>query len=89
MDDRERKLNVANEMIREVRVGVPDGHRHVRTVIILDDDTEIVLQEAAMANIVRAFITVKTHPSVNSVVLRGRHVEEKKAGFAGWQLLED
>ena len=82
-------MNVSNEDIREVLVEIPEGHRHIRTGIFLQDGTELVFQEAAMANIVRAFITVKTHPEKTSVRLRGRKSVKRKTGYAEWQLVEE
>lgn len=79
---------VGNEDVSEVHVGVPEGHRHVRVRIVLKDGTEFVFQEATMANIVRAFITVKTDPVRKSARLKGRRLQERKEGFAEWQLLE-
>ena len=82
-------MNIRNEDIKEILVEIPEGHRHIRTTITLQDDTELVLQEAAIANITRAYITVKTHPQKESVKLKGRKLSEKKTGYADWQLLED
>lgn len=70
-------------------VGPPDGHRHVRAIIRLSDGAEIVLQEAAVAAIVRAFVTIKTHPATENMRLVGRNVDDRKNGFAEWQLLEE
>jgi len=82
-------MNIRNEDIREILVEIPEGHKHIRTKIILQDNTELEFQEAAVANIVRAYITVKTHPQKESVKLRGKQLSEKKAGYADWQLVED
>ena len=82
-------MNISNEDIKEVLVEIPEGHRHVRTKIVLQDGTEYVFQEAAVANIVRAFITVKTHPEKISVRLKGRQMKEGKQGYAEWQLIEE
>lgn len=82
-------MNIRNEDIKEILVEIPEGHRHIRTKITLQDDTELVFQEAAVANITRAYITVKTHPQRKSVRLKGRQLTDKKAGYAEWQLLED
>lgn len=64
------------------------GHKHLRTTLILKDKTEIVFQEATIANLVRAYITVKTHPVINKVILKGERIIERKEDFAEWQLLE-
>ena len=82
-------MNIKNEDIKEILVEIPEGHKHIRTKIILQDDTELVLQEAAIANIARAYITVKTHPQKESVKLKGRQLTDKKDGYADWQLLEE
>ena len=80
---------IRNEDIQEVRMEVPSGHRHLRTTVVLLSGEEIVFQEATVANIVRAFISVKTHPEKRSMKLAGRTVRGAKEGFAEWQLLED
>ncbi len=82
-------MNVSNEDIKEVLAEIPEGHKHIRTKIVLRDDTELIFQEAAIANIVRAYVTIKTHPQKKSVRLRGRKVEDRKEGYAEWQLLEE
>lgn len=82
-------MNISNADIREILVEMPEGHHHVRTRIALQDGTEFVFQEATVANIVRAFITVKTHPEKTSVRLKGRLSEKWKPGFAEWQLIEE
>jgi hypothetical protein len=41
-----------------------------------------------VANLVRAFVTVKTHPVLRLVRLEGRVLETVKDGYANWQLLE-
>jgi hypothetical protein len=82
-------MNIRNEDIKEIVVEIPEGHKHIRTKITLQDATELVFQEAAVANITRAYITVKTHPQKTSVKLKGKQLDEKKEGYAGWQLLEE
>ena len=82
-------MNIRNEDIKEIIVEIPEGHRHIRAKITLQDSTEMVFQEAAVANIARAYITVKTHPQKKSVKLKGRKLTGKKAGYADWQLLEE
>jgi hypothetical protein len=79
---------IKNEDVREVFLEVPEGHKHLRTTIVLSDGRTIVLQEATVANIVRAFVTIKTHPQIEHLVLKGRELKNVKKGFARWQLLE-
>jgi len=82
-------MKIGNEEIKEILVEIPEGHQHIRTKITLKDDTELVFQEATIANLTRAFITVKTHPQKASVKLKGRQLTGKKAGYADWQLIEE
>jgi hypothetical protein len=51
---------------------------------------EIVLQEATVANLVRAYVGIKTHPQRAGCRLIGREPTEaeRKDRFAVWQLLE-
>ncbi|HTG82558.1 MAG TPA: hypothetical protein VL949_11480 [Geobacteraceae bacterium] len=80
---------IKNEDIRRVVTEIPEGHRHMRTTVELADGSELIFQEAAIANIVRAFIRVKTHPVTRRVVLQRMRLSERKADYAEWQLLED
>lgn len=82
-------MNIRNEDIEEVLIEAPEGHKHLRTIIRLKNGEEIILQEAAIANIARAYMTIKTHPVKRSVTLKGGKVENQKEGYAEWQLLED
>jgi hypothetical protein len=68
---------------------IPEGHKHLRTMIVLQDGTEMVFQEATIANLVRAYIAVKTHPATKKVVLKGKRLTERKEGYAEWQLVEE
>ncbi len=80
---------ITNEEIMEVVVEIPEGHRHVRTTVVLRDGQEITFQEAAIANLVRAFITIKTHPQKTRIRLKGKILDGRKESYAEWQLLED
>jgi hypothetical protein len=80
---------IHNEDIKEVTAEIPEGHKHLRTTIVLQDGTEFVFQEATIANLVRAYIMVKTHPVKRKVTLRGKSLSERKDGYAEWQLVEE
>ncbi len=80
---------IKNEDIREIVIEVPEGHRHLRTTVILKDGTELVFQEATVANLVRAYVGVKTHPARSRARLTGRKLLKRKEGYAEWQLLEN
>ena len=79
---------IANEDVKQVLTEIPAGHHHLRTTIILRDGREFTFQEATIANLVRAYITVKTHPAAKKIRLTGKRVEERKEGYAEWQLIE-
>ncbi len=76
-----------NEDVKRVVAFIPPGHMHVRVLIELPDAV-IVLQEATVAGIVRAYIDVATHPTRRAVELVSRRLSERKAGFAESQLVE-
>ena len=79
---------IANEDVNELTTEIPEGHKHLRTTIMLQDGTEFTFQEATIANLVRAYITVKTHPELTRVRMSGTKIATKKEGYAAWQLLE-
>jgi hypothetical protein len=80
---------IRNEDIEELTTEIPEGHLHLRTAIRLRDGTELVIQEATAAAIVRAYVTVKTHPTILKVRLVCKRPEERKDGYAEWQLIEE
>ncbi|MCC6029258.1 MAG: NUDIX domain-containing protein [Candidatus Korarchaeum sp.] len=80
-------LFIRNRDLRRVIIGVPRGHVHKRVVMELFDGI-IVLHEATVENIVRAFVEVEMHPSRRAIVLEGRELERRKEGYSKYQLLE-
>lgn len=80
---------IRNEDVKEIIVEIPEGHKHLRTTIRLADGSEFVFQEATVTNLVRAYVTVKTHPVRTGIKLTGRKITGVKEGYASWQLLED
>mgnify|MGYP001478961577 CR=1 FL=1 len=86
-----RQKVLANADIEEILLAPPPGHQHLRATIKLRSGEQIVLQEATVANLVRAYVGIKTDPQRESYRLIGRQLaeDERKDGFAEWQLLED
>jgi len=82
------RVIVRNEDVKELILEVPEGHMHLRASLVLHDGSEIVFQEATVANLVRAYVALKTHPCKKSVRLKGKRVDQRKEGYAEWQLLE-
>jgi hypothetical protein len=78
-----------NEDVTRVVAEIPQGHRHLRTTLMLADGSSITFQEATIAAVVRAYVAVKTDPLRDRVVLAGRRVAGGKPGYAEWQLLEE
>ena len=87
------KLNkvrvICNEDVKRVLLGTPKNHKHLRISIMLDEEC-LIFSEATIANILRAFVTIKTHPQVMAIELREAVLlpEDRKAGYAEHQLLE-
>jgi hypothetical protein len=78
---------IHNEDIKELIAEIPEGHKHLRTMIVLQDGTEFVLQEAAIANLVRVYIMVKTHPVKRKVTLKARAFLKEKMAMQNGNLL--
>jgi len=76
-----------NEEVRRVIAFIPAGHAHVRLILELADQT-IVLQEATVAAIVRAYISIVTHPTRRAVELVHVRIAERKPMYAEHQLIE-
>ncbi len=78
-----------NEAVKRVIAFIPPGHQHVRVIIELEDQI-IVLHEAAVAGIVRAYVNTVLHPSRRAIELTARRLTkaERKPGYADWQLIE-
>lgn len=80
---------IADEDFKELIAEIPKGHRHLRTTITLHDGRSFTFQEATIANIVRAYISAKTHPQRMMVRLLGSKLSARKDGYAEWQLVEE
>jgi hypothetical protein len=81
---------VRNEDLEKVLIGVPSNHKHLRICMKLKNGTALIFQEATIANISRAYVTLKTHPSTLAQELRIQALteEQRKEGYATHQLLE-
>ncbi|RLI42128.1 hypothetical protein DRO69_10730 [Candidatus Bathyarchaeota archaeon] len=81
---------IRNEDIEQVLIGVPKDHKHLRVYVKLKTGGGFIFQEATIANLLRAYITIKTHPTVRAKELKMKilTVEQQKEGFAAHQLLE-
>lgn len=79
---------IRNEDIKSLTAEIPEGHKHLRTTIVLNDGMEITFHEATVANLVRAYITVKTHPAISKVTMKNKRLISRKDGYAEWQLVE-
>ncbi len=81
---------IRNEDVEKVLLGVPIGHKHLRISMKLKNGTTLIFQEATIANISRAYVTLKTHPSVQTQELKMKTLteEQRKEGYATHQLIE-
>jgi hypothetical protein len=60
---------IRNEDVTKVLVGPPEGHKHLRIAMKLKNGQVLIFQEATIANILRAYTTVKTHPKIRALEL--------------------
>ncbi len=79
-----------NSDISRVIAYIPPGHVHTRILIETKDGSIIVFQEATIAGIVRAYVSVSLHPQRRAIELVSKTLkpDEKKHGFARTQLIE-
>ena len=78
------------ESVRRIIAFIPPDHLHLRLILELEDQT-IVLHEATVAAIVRAYIDIITHPLRRAIELERRFLDKgsgKKPFYARSQLLE-
>jgi len=81
---------IRNEDVNKILVGVPEGHKHQRISMKLKNGLVLIFQEATIANILRVYTTVKTHPNIRAQELKMRTlpVGLRRDGYAVHQLLE-
>jgi len=79
---------IRNKDVKRVLLGTPQDHRHLRVSVMLEGEC-LIFSEATITNILRAFVTVKTHPQIRAIELREEALhEDRKAGYAEHQLIE-
>ncbi|OYT38210.1 MAG: hypothetical protein B6U89_06200 [Desulfurococcales archaeon ex4484_58] len=78
-----------NDDVEEIVAAIPRNHYHVRLLIRLKDQ-DIVLHEAVLAAITRAYLSIILHPTKRGVILVKKRFSsnEKKPGYASIQLVE-
>lgn len=79
----------SNSDVLKIVAFIPPGHRHMRLAIFLKDQV-IVLQEASVAAIARAYLEIATHPTRKAIeyIQRKLDKEVRKPGYAEYQLIE-
>ncbi len=87
----DRPVRIYRNMdVEKIVAAIPGGHLHTRLAIFLPDQV-IVLQEASVAAIVRAYAATAIHPTRRGIVLVNKRLgkNQRKPGFAEHQLVED
>ena len=87
MNDKPPRI-IHNGDIASLLIAIPDGHRHLRLALTMEDGETLVLPEAAVAAIVRAYTAVKTHPARRAAKMLSVTPEGLKPGYAERQLIE-
>lgn len=82
------KVYKNSDILRIVAL-IPPHHKHLRLVIVTKDQT-IVLHEATVAAIVRAYVNVVLHPIRKAIeyVQTRLDKKERKPEYAEYQLIE-
>ena len=76
-----------NQDVKRLMMGTPSGHLHIRVKMEFSDGGVLVLQEATIAGIVRAFVNIKMHPNRSAIELKSQKVKGK-SGYAKYQLID-
>ena len=76
-----------NSDVKKIVAFIPRGHKHIRLYIEFDE-MKIILQEATVAAIVRAYVNIKNHPTRRAYELVSQRLMERKEGYAEYQLIE-
>mgnify|MGYP000333042267 CR=1 FL=1 len=78
-----------NKDVEKVIAFIPPGHRHVRLYIEFNDQ-RIIIQQATVDAIIRAYSSVALHPQRKAIELVKKKLSkyERKEGFAEYQLIE-
>lgn len=84
----EKATFLSTHEVMQLLFGMPKDHKHCRLVIKTNQAESLVLSEALVAAIVRAYVTLKTHPMRLGIEMTSQLVSNSKADFANWQLLE-
>jgi len=79
---------IRNIDVKNIYIGPPKGHRHLRLLIDLGGEA-IVFQEATIAAIVRGYINIKTHPIKKAVKMKMHILEDRKREYSRYQQLEE
>ena len=83
-----KKTLLCNNDVENAILAVPQGHQHLRLAFTTRSGDTIILQEATVAAIARAYTTVKTHPVKKAVKLESVKPVGLKKGYAEDQLVE-
>lgn len=77
-----------NDEVECIIAGIPRGHKHLRLIIVFKDQV-IIVHEATVAAIVRAFTNIVLHPIRRAILFLKRNVSSlKKPGYADIQQVE-
>ncbi len=76
-----------NRDVKRIVAFIPKGHKHVRMLIELENES-FIIQEATIDAILRAYVNVITHPQRLATELKVEKLEVKKEGYAEHQHIE-
>lgn len=84
----ETVIRLSTQNVTQLLFSTPENHKHCRLVLKTDQSSTLVLSEALVAAIVRAYVTIKTHPKRSGIEMTTALISDGKPDFASWQLLE-
>ena len=75
------------EDVKRIVAFIPKNHYHIRLLIEFKDQS-IIIQEAVLAAITRAYLNILLHPTKRACELTLRKMNRRKHGYAKYQLIE-
>lgn len=81
-------IHLATDAIDRLLFAIPATHKHYRLALITREKECLMLSEAVVAAVVRAYVGIKTHPLRTGIEMTSVPLPLPKENFASHQLLE-
>jgi hypothetical protein len=80
--------HLSTDAVDRLLFAIPATHKHYRLALITRENECLILSEAVVAAVVRAYVGIKTHPLLTGIEMTSVTLPSPKEDFANHQLLE-